>query len=83
MFKTTKPENYYFYGKSEGIRFYQMPNIIMDEPRYNKISDSAKILYMLLFRDVDIYVCGTVLRSARCDFDRFGKKIVQTSYRHC
>ena len=49
MFKTTKPDNYYFYGKSDGIRFYQMPNIIMDEPRFNKISDSAKILYMLLF----------------------------------
>ena len=54
MFKTTKPENYYFYGKSEGIRFYQMPNIIMDEPRFNKISDSAKILYMLLFNRMSL-----------------------------
>ena len=47
MFKTTKPDNYYFYGKSSGIKFYQMPNIVIDDPKYNKISDSAKILYML------------------------------------
>ncbi|MBQ8940701.1 MAG: replication initiator protein A [Firmicutes bacterium] len=54
MFKTTKPENYYFYGKSNGIKFYQMPNIIMDNPKYNKISDSAKILYMLLFNRMSL-----------------------------
>ena len=48
MFKTTKPDNYYFYGKSSGIKFYRMPNIVIDDPKYNKISDSAKILYSLI-----------------------------------
>ncbi|MBR6400055.1 MAG: replication initiator protein A [Firmicutes bacterium] len=54
MFKTTKPDNYYFYGKSSGIKFYQMPNIVIDDPKYNKISDSAKILYMLLFNRMSL-----------------------------
>ena len=54
MFKTTKPDNYYFYGKSSGIKFYQMPNIVIDDSKYNKISDSAKILYMLLFNRMSL-----------------------------
>ena len=53
------PENYYFHGEiSKNFDFYQMPTFIMTHPVYSKISDSAKILYMLLFNRMRLSVAN-------------------------
>ena len=53
------PENYYFHGEiSKNFDFYQMPAFIIRHPKYSKISDSAKILYMLLFNRMRLSVAN-------------------------
>ncbi len=53
------PENYYFHGEiAKNFDFYQMPTFIITHPIYSKISDSAKILYMLLFNRMRLSVAN-------------------------
>ena len=53
------PENYYFHGEiSKNFDFYQTPAFIIRHPKYSKISDSAKILYMLLFNRMRLSVAN-------------------------
>ena len=53
------PENYYFHGEiAKNFEFYQMPIFIITHPVYGKVSDSAKILYTLLFNRMRLSVAN-------------------------
>ncbi len=53
------PENYYFHGEiAKNFDFYQMPTFIITHPVYGKVSDSAKILYTLLFNRMRLSVAN-------------------------
>ena len=53
------PENYYFHGEiAKNFEFFQMPIFIITHPVYGKVSDSAKILYTLLFNRMRLSVAN-------------------------
>ena len=48
MDENLQPYDYYYANESSQYKFYQLPKELFDNPRYENLSDGAKILYGLM-----------------------------------